>query len=284
MALKPPPGSSGSNTSLITNTVVPPHTQTQQFSAFSLFQILLSPPYVYIFIALAVMVVVFIVVYVSFRRSFMKDPIRNGLIREIRRSKKSDVVVVNIDISTRSAQLYIGEKLSPSLYTVHDPVTGEELIVPVTSESMVGMIQYGNIHRPLLVTIRKNNTMPFAIRLETLETSIPVSEYDTAEPELLAQLAKVKKMITGSITLSPSTKLAIAVDPKLLLSRRLAQELEILSTIPTTVKEMNANLVKLLKLQNEARRAQAMGRIMLLFVIFVVAMMLLAILFGFHII
>lgn len=284
MALKPPPGSSGSNTSLITNTVVPPHTQTQQFSAFSLFQILLSPPYVYIFIALAVMVVVFIVVYVSFRRSFMKDPIRNGLIRQIRRSKKSDVVVVNIDISTRSAQLYIGEKLSPSLYTVHDPVTGEELIVPVTSESMVGMIQYGNIHRPLLVTIRKNNTMPFAIRLETLETSIPVSEYDTAEPELLAQLAKVKKMITGSITLSPSTKLAIAVDPKLLLSRRLAQELEILSTIPTTVKEMNANLVKLLKLQNEARRAQAMGRIMLLFVIFVVAMMLLAILFGFHII
>jgi len=284
MALKPPPGSSGSNTSLITNTVVPPHTQTQQFSAFSLFQILLSPPYVYIFIALAVMVVVFIVVYVSFRRSFMKDPIRNGLIRQIRRSKKSDVVVVNIDIATRSAQLYIGEKLSPSLYTVHDPVTGEELIVPVTSESMVGMIQYGNIHRPLLVTIRKNNTMPFAIRLETLETSIPVSEYDTAEPELLAQLAKVKKMITGSITLSPTTKLAIAVDPKLLLSRRLAQELEILSTIPTTVKEMNANLVKLLKLQNEARRAQAMGRIMLLFVIFVVAMMLLAILFGFHII
>ncbi len=49
MALKPPPGSSGSNTSLITNTVVPLHTQTQQFSAFSLFQILLSPPYVYIF-------------------------------------------------------------------------------------------------------------------------------------------------------------------------------------------------------------------------------------------
>lgn len=284
MALKPPPGSSGSNTSLITNTVVPPHTQTQQFSAFSLFQILLSPPYVYIFIALAMMVVVFIVVYVSFRRSFMKDPIRNGLIRQIRRSKKSDVVVVNIDISTRSAQLYIGEKLSPSLYTVHDPVTGEELIVPVTSESMVGMIQYGNIHRPLLITIRKNNTMPFAIRLETLETSIPVSEYDTAEPELLAQLAKVKKMITGSITLSPSTKLAIAVDPKLLLSRRLAQELEILSTIPTTVKEMNANLVKLLKLQNEARRAQAMGRIMLLFVIGIVVMMLLVVLFGLHII
>ncbi|AIZ11336.1 hypothetical protein AVU39_gp02 [Sulfolobus monocaudavirus SMV2] len=88
------------------------------------------------------------------------------------------------------------KNLSPSLYTVHDPVTGEELIVPVTSESMVGMIQYGNIHRPLLITVRKNNTMPFAIRLETLETSIPVSEYDTAEPELLAQLAKVKKMIT----------------------------------------------------------------------------------------
>ena len=284
MALKPPPGSSGSNTSLITNTVVPPHTQTQQFSAFSLFQILLSPPYVYIFITLAVMVVAFIAVYLSFRRSFMKDPIRNGLIREIHRSKKSDVVVVNIDISTRSAQLYIGEKLSPSLYTVHDPVTGEELIVPVTSESMVGVIQYGNIHRPLLITIRKNNTMPFAIRLETLETSIPVSEYDTAEPELLAQLAKVKKMITGSITLSPTTKLAIAVDPKLLLSRRLAQELEILSTIPTTVKEMNANLVKLLKLQNEARRAQAMGRIMLLFVIGIVVMMLLVVLFGLHII
>jgi len=281
MALKPPPGS---NTSLITNTVVPPHTQTQQFSAFSLFQMLLSPPYVYIFITLAVMVVAFIVVYISFRRSYMKDPIRNGLIRQIRRSKKSDVVVVNIDISTRSAQLYIGEKLSPSLYTVHDPVTGEELIVPVTSESMVGMIQYGNIHRPLLITIRKNNTMPFAIRLETLETSIPVSEYDSAEPELLAQLAKVKKMITGSITLSPTTKLAIAVDPKLLLSRRLAQELEILSTIPTTVKEMNANLVKLLKLQNEARRAQAMGRIMLYFVIGIVVMMLLVVLFGLHII
>ena len=281
MALKPPPGS---NTSLITNTVVPPHTQTQQFSAFSLFQMLLSPPYVYIFITLAVMVVAFIVVYISFRRSYMKDPIRNGLIRQIRRSKKSDVVVVNIDISTQSAQLYIGEKLSPSLYTVHDPVTGEELIVPVTSESMVGMIQYGNIHRPLLITIRKNNTMPFAIRLETLETSIPVSEYDSAEPELLAQLAKVKKMITGSITLSPTTKLAIAVDPKLLLSRRLAQELEILSTIPTTVKEMNANLVKLLKLQNEARRAQAMGRIMLYFVIGIVVMMLLVVLFGLHII
>ena len=281
MALKPPPGS---NTSLITNTVVPPHTQTQQFSAFSLFQMLLSPPYVYIFITLAVMVVAFIVVYISFRRSYMKDPIRNGLIRQIRRSKKSDVVVVNIDISTRSAQLYIGEKLSPSLYTVHDPVTGEELIVPVTSESMVGMIQYGNIHRPLLITIRKNNTMPFAIRLETLETSIPVSEYDSAEPELLAQLAKVKKMITGSITLSPTTKLAIAVDPKLLLSRRLAQELEILGTIPTTVKEMNANLVKLLKLQNEARRAQAMGRIMLYFVIGIVVMMLLVVLFGLHII
>jgi hypothetical protein len=281
MALKPPPGT---NTSLITNTVVPPHTQTQQFSAFSLFQMLLSPPYVYIFIALAVMVVAFIAVYISFQRSFMKDPIRNGLIRQIRRSKKSDVVVVNIDISTRSAQLYIGEKLSPSLYTVHDPVTGEELIVPVTSESMVGMIQYGNIHRPLLITIRKNNTMPFAIRLETLETSIPVSEYDTAEPELLAQLAKVKKMITGSITLSPTTKLAIAVDPKLLLSRRLAQELEILGTIPTVVKEMNVNLVKLLKLQNEARRAQAMGRVMLLFMIGTVATMLLVVLFGLHII
>jgi len=245
---------------------------------------LVSPPYVYIFITLAVMVVAFIAVYISFQRSYMKDPIRNGLIRQIRRSKKSDVVVVNIDISTRSAQLYIGEKLSPSLYTVHDPVTGEELIVPVTSESMVGMIQYGNIHRPLLITIRKNNTMPFAIRLETLETSIPVSEYDSAEPELLAQLAKVKKMITGSITLSPTTKLAIAVDPKLLLSRRLAQELEILSTIPTTVKEMNANLVKLLKLQNEARRAQAMGRIMLYFVIGIVVMMLLVVLFGLHII
>jgi len=281
MALKPP---LGSNTSLVTNTVVPPHTQTQQFSAFSLFQMLLSPPYVYIFITLAIMVVAFIAVYISFQRSFMKDPIRNGLIRQIRRSKKSDVVVVNIDISTRSAQLYIGEKLSPSLYTVHDPVTGEELIVPVTSESMVGMIQYGNIHRPLLVTIRKNNTMPFAMRLETLETSIPVSEYDTAEPELLAQLAKVKKMITGSITLSPTTKLVIAVDPKLLLSRRLSQELEILSTIPTTVKEMNANLVKLLKLQNEARRAQAMGRVMLYFVIGIVVMMLLVVLFGLHIV
>jgi len=279
MALKPP-----SNVTLVTNTVVPPHTQTQQVSVLSSLQMLLSPPYVYIFITLAIMVVAFIAVYTSFRRSYRKDPIRNGLIRQIRRSKKSDVVVVNIDISTRSAQLYIGEKLSPSLYTVHDPVTGEELIVPVTSESMVGMIQYGNIHRPLLITIRKNNTMPFAIRLETLETSIPVSEYDTAEPELLAQLAKVKKMITGSITLSPTTKLAIAVDPKLLLSRRLAQELEILGTIPTTVKEMNANLVKLLKLQNEARRAQAMGRIMLYFVIGIVVMMLLVVLFGLHII
>ena len=279
MALKPP-----SNVTLVTNTVVPPHTQTQQVSVLSPLQMLVSPPYVYIFITLAIMVVAFIAVYTSFRRSYMKDPIRNGLIRQIRRSKKSDVVVVNIDISTRSAQLYIGEKLSPSLYTVHDPVTGEELIVPVTSESMVGMIQYGNIHRPLLITIRKNNTMPFAIRLETLETSIPVSEYDTAEPELLAQLAKVKKMITGSITLSPTTKLAIAVDPKLLLSRRLAQELEILGTIPTTVKEMNANLVKLLKLQNEARRAQAMGRIMLYFVIGIVVMMLLVVLFGLHII
>jgi len=281
MALKPPPGS---NTSLITNTVVPPHPQTQQVSVLSPLQMLISPPYIYIFITLAVMVVAFIAVYISFQRSYMKDPIRNGLIRQIRRSKKSDVVVVNIDISTRSAQLYIGEKLSPSLYTVHDPVTGEELIVPVTSESMVGVIQYGNIHRPLLITIRKNNTMPFAIRLETLETSIPVSEYDTAEPELLAQLAKVKKMITGSITLSPTTKLAIAVDPKLLLSRRLAQELEILGTIPTTVKEMNVNLVKLLKLQNEARRAQAMGRIMLLFVASIVVIMLLAVLFGLHII
>ena len=279
MALKPP-----SNVTLVTNTVVPPHTQTQQVSVLSPLQMLVSPPYVYIFITLAIMVVAFIAVYISFQRSYMKDPIRNGLIRQIRRSKKSDVVVVNIDISTRSAQLYIGEKLSPSLYTVHDPVTGEELIVPVTSESMVGMIQYGNIHRPLLITIRKNNTMPFAIRLETLETSIPVSEYDTAEPELLAQLAKVKKMITGSITLSPTTKLAIAVDPKLLLSHRLAQELEILGTIPTTVKEMNANLVKLLKLQNEARRAQAMGRIMLLFVAGIVGMMLLVVLFGLHII
>ncbi len=119
MALKPP-----SNVTLVTNTVVPPHTQTQQVSILSPLQMLLSPPYVYIFITLAVMVVAFIAVYLSFRRSFMKDPIRNGLIREIRRSKKSDVVVVNIDIATRSAQLYIGEKLSPSLYTVHDPVTG----------------------------------------------------------------------------------------------------------------------------------------------------------------
>ena len=279
MALKPP-----SNVTLVKNTVVPPHTQTQQVSVLSPLQMLLSPPYVYIFITLAIMVVAFIAVYTSFRRSYMKDPIRNGLIRQIRRSKKSDVVVVNIDISTRSAQLYIGEKLSPSLYTVHDLVTGEELIIPVTSESMVGMIQYGNIHRPLLITIRKNNTMPFAIRLETLEASIPVSKYDTSELELLAQLAKVKKMITGAITLSPTTKLVIAVDPKLLLSRRLSQELEILSTIPTTVKEMNANLVKLLKLQNEARRAQAMGRIMLLFVIGTVVMMLLAVLFGLHII
>jgi len=279
MALKPPP-----NVTLVTNTVVPPQTQIQPLSAFSLFHILLSPPYVYIFITLAVMVAVFIALLLSFQRSYIKDPIRNGLVRQIRRSKKSDVVVVNIDIATRSAQLYIGEKLSPSLYTVHDPVTGEELIVPVTSESMVGMIQYGNIHRPLLITVRKNNTMPFAIRLETLETSIPVSEYDTAEPELLAQLAKVKKMITGSITLSPTTKLAIAVDPKLLLSRRLAQELEILGTIPTTVKEMNVNLVKLLKLQNEARRTQAMGKIMLYFVIGTVVMMLLVVLFGLHIV
>jgi hypothetical protein len=227
---------------------------------------------------------VFIIVLLAFRKSYAKDPIRNGLIRQIRRSKNSDVVVVNVDISTRSAQLYVGERLSPSLYTVHDPVTGEELIIPVTSESMVGVLNYGKIHRPLLITIRKNNTMPFAIRLETLETSIPVSEYDTAEPELLAQLAKVKKMITGTITLSPTTKLAIAVDPKLLLSRRLSQELEILSTIPTTVKEMNANLVKLLKLQNEGKRVQTMGKIMLYFVIGMMAMMFLAVLFGLHII
>jgi len=282
MALKAPP----SNIT-VTNTVVPPAhttTQTQQVSAFSISQTLLSPPYVYIFIALGILIVVFVVVYLAFRKSYMKDPIRNGLIRQIRRSKNSDVVVVNVDISTRSAQLYVGEKLSPSLYTVHDPVTGEELIIPVTSESMVGLIQYGKIHRPLLITIRKNNTMPFAIRLETLETSIPVSEYDTAEPELLAQLAKVKKMITGSITLSPTTKLVIAVDPKLLLSRRLSQELEILSTIPTTVKEMNANLVKLLKLQNESKRIQSMGRIMLYFVIGIMTMMFLAVLFGLHII
>ncbi len=34
-----------------------------------------------------------------------------------------------------------------------------------------------------------------------------------------------------------------------------------MSTIPTTVKEMNTNLVKLLKLQNESKRVQAMGRI-----------------------
>ena len=278
MALKTP-----SSNVTITNTVVP-HPHAQHVTAFSLFQMLLSPPYLYIFIALGILIIVFIVVYLAFRRSYMKDPIRGGLIRQIRRSKNSDVVVVNVDISTRSAQLYIGEKLSPSLYTVHDPVTGEELIVPVTSESMVGMIQYGKIHRPLLITIRKNNTMPYAIRLETLETSIPVSEYDTAEPELLAQLAKVKKMITGAITLSPTTKLAIAVDPKLLLSRRLSQELEILSTIPTTVKEMNANLVKLLKLQNESKRVQAMGRVMLYFVIGIVVMMLLAVLFGLHII
>jgi len=278
MALKTP----SSNISL-TNTATP-HQQAQQVTVFSLFHILSSPPYIYIFIALGILIVVFIAVYLLFRRSYMKDPIRNGLIRQIRRSKNSDVVVVNVDISTRSAQLYVGEKLSPSLYTVHDPVTGEELIVPVTSESMVGMIQYGNVHRPLLVTIRKNNTMPYAIRLETLETSIPVSEYDTAEPELLAQLAKVKKMITGAITLSPSTKLSIAVDPKLLLNRRLSQELEILSTIPTTVKEMNANLVKLLKLQNESKRVQSMSKIMLYFVIGIVVMMLLAVLFGLHII
>jgi len=277
MALKTP----SSNISL--SNTVHPHS-AQPVTAFSLFQMLASPPYVYIFIALGILIIVFIVVYVAFRRSYMKDPIRGGLIRQIRRSKNSDVVVVNVDISTRSAQLYLGEKLSPSLYTVHDPVTGEELIVPVTSESMVGMIQYGNLHRPLLITIRKNNTMPYAIRLETLETSIPVSEYDTAEPELLAQLAKVKKMITGAITLSPTTKLSIAVDPKLLLNRRLSQELEILSTIPTTVKEMNANLVKLLKLQNESKRVQSMSRIMLYFVIGIVVMMLLAVIFGLHII
>jgi len=277
MALKTP----SSNISL--SNTVHPHS-AQPVTAFSLFQMLASPPYVYIFIALGILIIVFIVVYVAFRRSYMKDPIRGGLIRQIRRSKNSDVVVVNVDISTRSAQLYLGEKLSPSLYTVHDPVTGEELIVPVTSESMVGMIQYGNLHRPLLITIRKNNTMPYAIRLETLETSIPVSEYDTAEPELLAQLAKVKKMITGAITLSPTTKLSIAVDPKLLLNRRLSQELEILSTIPTTVKEMNANLVKLLKLQNESKRVQSMNRIMLYFVIGIVVMMLLAVIFGLHII
>ena len=282
MGLKAP----STNVSLTnTITITPPqHTTQQQVSPFSLFEMLLSPPYVYIFIALAVLFVVFIVVYLAFRKSYAKDPIRNGLIRQIRRSKNSDVVVVNIDVSTRSAQLYIGQKLSPSLYAVQDPVTGEELIIPVTSESMVGMIQYGKIHRPLLITIRKGNTMPYAIRLETLETSIPVSEYDTAEPELLAQLAKVKKMITGAITLSPSTKLSIAVDPKLLLSRRLSQELEILSTIPTTVKEMNANLVKLLKLQNEGKRVQTMGRIMLYFVIGMMAMMFLAVLFGLHII
>ncbi len=281
MGLKAP----STNVSL-TNTITitpPPHT-TQQVSPFSLFQMLLSPPYVYIFIALAVLFVVFIIVLLAFRKSYAKDPVRNGLIRQIRRSKNVDVVVVNIDVSTRSAQLYVGQKLSPSLYAVQDPVTGEELIIPVTSESMVGMIQYGKIHRPLLITIRKGNTMPYAIRLETLETSIPVSEYDTAEPELLAQLAKVKKMITGAITLSPSTKLSIAVDPKLLLSRRLSQELEILSTIPTTVKEMNANLVKLLKLQNEGKRVQTMGRIMLYFVIGMMAMMFLAVLFGLHII
>jgi hypothetical protein len=246
-------------------------------------QMLFSPPYVYIFVTLFVLIAVFVVVYIAFRRSYMKDPIRGGLIRQIRRSKDADVVV-NIDIATRSAQLYLGKKLSPSLYVVHDPVTGEELIIPVTSESMVGMIQYGKIHRPLIITVRKSNTLPFAIRLETLETAIPVSDYDTSEPELLAQLAKVKKMITGYITLSPTTKLAIAVDPKLLLSRRLIQELEILSTIPTTVKDINANLVKLLKLQLEGRRVQTMGKIMLLFVIGVVVMMLLVVVFGLHII
>ncbi|AIZ11337.1 hypothetical protein AVU39_gp03 [Sulfolobus monocaudavirus SMV2] len=64
----------------------------------------------------------------------------------------------------------------------------------------------------------------------------------------------------------------------------MAQELEILGTIPTTVKEMNVNLVKLLKLQNEARRTQAMSKIMLYFVIGTVVMMLLVVLFGLHIV
>ena len=282
MALKQP----NTNVSL-TNTVTIPHQVnqvTQHVSTLSPLQMLVSPPLVYIWIALVVLGVVYVAVYLAFRRSYMKDPIKNGLIRQIRRSKDADVVVVNIDPDTRSAQLYIGKKLSPSLYVVYDPVTGEELIIPVTSDSMVGTIQYGKIHRPLLVTVRKGKTVPFAIRLETLEASIPVSEYDTAEPELLAQLAKVKKMITGHITLSPTTKLVISVDPKLLLSRRLSQELEILSIIPTTVKEISANLVKLLKLQNESRRVQAMGKMMTYFTIGVVAMMLIVVLFGLHVI
>jgi len=280
MGLKPP----ASNVS-VTNTVPPPHQVVQQqFSAFSLLQMLLSPPYVYMWIALGVLVLLFVAVYLAFRRSYMNDPIRNGLIRQIRRSKDADVVIVNIDVATRSVQLYIGRKLSPSLYVAHDPVTGEELIIPVTSESMVGMIQYGKIHRPVLITIRKSNTIPLAIRLEMLETAISVPGYDLTEPELLAQLAKVKQMITGSITLTPTTKLIISVDPKQLLSRKLAQELEILSTIPTIVKEINVNLVKLLKLQNEARHTQMMGRVMLLFVIGMVVMMLLVVLFGLHII
>jgi len=280
MALKAPP----SNISL-TNSVAPPHQVVQQqFSALSLFKMLISPPYVYIWIALGVLVLVFAVVYLAFRRSYMNDPIRNGLIRQIRRSKDADVVVVNIDIATRSVQLYIGKKLSPSLYVVDDPVTGEQLVIPVTSESMIGMIQYGKIHRPVLVTVRVGNSIPLAMRLETLETAISVPGYDLTEPELLAQLAKVKQMITGTISLTPTTKLVISVDPKQLLSRKLAQELEILSTIPTMIKEINANLVKLIKLQNESRRVQAMNRIMLFFVIGIVAMMLLAVLFGLHIV
>lgn len=258
-------------------------TPTTSNNIFYLFHLIGSPPYIYIFITIGILVLVYIVVYFIARRMYLNDPIRGGLIRQIRRAKR-DVVVVNIDISTRSAQLYLGEKLSPSLYAVHDPVTGEELLVPVTSESMVGMIQYGNIHRPLLITVRKNNTLPFAIRLETLETSIPVSEYDTPEPELLAQLAKVKKMLTGYITISPTTKLAIAVDPKMLLSKRLMQELEIMSTIPTTVKEINQNLVKLLKLQNERIRQTKMSQIILIFVVAMIFIMLLAVLFGLHII
>jgi len=39
-----------------------------------------------------------------------------------------------------------------------------------------------------------------------------------------------------------------------------------------------------LKLQNESRRTQTMGRIMLYFVIGIVVMMLLAVLFGLHIV
>ena len=92
MGLKAP----SSNISL-TNTITitpPPHTTQQQVSPFSLFQILLSPPYVYIFIALGILIVVFVVVYLAFRKSYMKDPIRNGLIRQIRRSKNSDVVEI----------------------------------------------------------------------------------------------------------------------------------------------------------------------------------------------